>query len=120
MLLMDDRLETLTLWPYLKHVNIVLNADKVDFFYQCLEWIMRLSNTAHCNYQFLQYVLYIYKKDISNVVALVGENARINREFGTVVGERFVGFHIHRFHQAVKDILLQQEDLLSKIRYFMC
>ena len=77
------------------------------------------SNSSHEHHEFLKYVLSVYNKGLSNVVALVGDNASTNRDFGRLVGPCFVGCHSHRFHLAVKNMLVQHEDLLSNVKDVM-
>ena len=60
------------------------------------------SITANEHYDFLCFILSLYNKTLSNVVAMIGDNVNTNRAFSGRIGRNFVGFHSHMFALAVK------------------
>lgn len=54
------------------------------------------------HYEFLVFVIYVFGKDMCNVVAVVGDNCT-SREMSRRILLSFVGFHSHHFNLYVQD-----------------
>lgn len=76
--------------------------------------IDEFSSNALERFEFLRFVLSVYKKYVS-YIALVVDNASTYRSFGRQVISCFVACHNHRFNLAVKEKLQPHDDLLSKV-----
>ena len=78
-----------------------------------------VSFTAKDHYDFVTYVLNVYHKTWENVVCLVGDNCNTNKALATIAKRPLVGCASHRFNLAVKDVLKDYHDVLSKINSIM-
>ncbi|RHY05928.1 hypothetical protein DYB37_012316 [Aphanomyces astaci] len=76
-----------------------------------------LSAIAH--YDYLSFVLEVYGKNMSNVVALIGDNCSVNVAFARRCGLPLVGCASHRFNLFVNDILTDYEPLLEAVNDLM-
>lgn len=63
------------------------------------EYKERLSVQARLEY--IEFLLDIYKKDISNVVGLVGDNCSVNLSLATKFKTSFIGCASHRYKLAL-------------------
>ncbi|KAH9135418.1 hypothetical protein LEN26_006419 [Aphanomyces euteiches] len=77
----------------------------------------RMTSDAHL--EFMVFVLELYGKSWSNVVALIGDNCSTNIALARKAAVSFIGCASHRFNLAVKDILANHEPLLAKINRIM-
>lgn len=76
-----------------------------------------LSSAEHLD--FLKYTLSIYGKSIENVVAMVGDNENTNKAFARLAGCPFIGCASHRFNLAMKDIISEYRDEITKVNDLM-
>ena len=76
-----------------------------------------LSSDEHC--KLLEYVLELYGKNMSNIVAIIGDNVEMNKCLATNIGIPLVGCASHRFALAVKSYLTKFEPILDKINGLM-
>lgn len=67
----------------------------------------------------LEWVLSVFGKDLSNVVALIGDNVSTNKALALLVGCGFVGCASHRFNLAVKDLIGQEWALVEVVQKVM-
>ena len=64
-------------------------------------------------------MLEIYNKKVEDVVALIGDNVAVNKSFARNLGIPFIGCASHRFNLAVKDILEDNQLIISKVQSIM-
>lgn len=67
----------------------------------------------------LDFVLPVFNKDMSNVVALIGDIVSTNKSLAVLCGCGFVGCASHRFNLAVKDVLNVHADLIDVVHKIM-
>ena len=77
------------------------------------------SQDAEHHMEYLEFVLEIFGKSMSNVVALLGDNCATNRKFSKNAGIALVGCASHRLNLAVKEWLKPHSDLISKLNALM-
>ena len=71
------------------------------------------------HYEFLTYILNLYKKSWSNVVALIGDNVNTNKSLANRTGIPLVGCASHRLNLAMRDVLDEEEQLIERINSIM-
>ena len=57
------------------------------------------------HYDFLVFTLSVFKKDLSNIVTITGDNAEVNKSFGNKCQLPLIGCASHKFNLAVSSIL---------------
>lgn len=67
-------------------------------------------------FEYLEFVLSMYGREMRNLADLVGDNNSTNRAFARMVGPIFVGCHSHRFNFGVNDILGGHSDVIQKVQ----
>lgn len=72
-----------------------LGYDKVLLKITSMEY--ETSQSAREHLEFLDFVLDVYDRELSNVATLTGESTVTSRALSRMVGPHFVGCHIHRF-----------------------
>lgn len=77
------------------------------------------SQGAHQHTMYVEYVLNLFGKDMSNVVALCGDNCYTNKAFVDTVNKPLVGCSSHRYNLAVQDIFSEHKELLKKVNELM-
>ena len=77
------------------------------------------SLNADAHYEYLEFVLDLYGKQMSNIVALIGDNCSTNVAFARTVGVPLIGCASHRFNLFVSDILAVHEDVVQKVNRLM-
>lgn len=77
------------------------------------------SFTAVDHLEFLESILEIYGSSFSNVVAICGDNAEVNKALATLCGVPLVGCASHRFNLAVIDYLKPYDVIISKVNSLM-
>lgn len=68
------------------------------------------SLDAKENLRFKNFVLDVYKRDLSNVVALIGDNNWTNNLFENLAGKPLVVCELHRLIITVQDLLDEHEE----------
>ena len=76
-----------------------------------------LSARAHLEY--VTYVLGLFNRSLSNVVAFVGDNCSTNTSFASMVSGHYVGCASHRFNLALKDIFKEANTFIEKVHSVM-
>ena len=74
---------------------------------------------ADAHYDFLTYVLGLYRKTWDNVVCLIKDNVNTNKSLYKKKGIPFIGCGSHRVNLAVRDVLQEEEELICKINAIM-
>lgn len=74
----------------------------------------KTSQSAEEHFEFLTFVLSVFRRSMHNVVALINDNANTNRAFSWLIGSVLVGCHSPRFNLAVKDVIKNNKKLLTK------
>ena len=64
----------------------------------------------------LDWVSELYGKTLDNVVAIIGDNAEVNKALANLCGKPLIGCASHRFNLAIKVILKEQEHLIGRIQ----
>lgn len=77
------------------------------------------SMSANEHFEFLRFFVSVYGKEITIVVALIGDNTNTNRAFSRIFGKPSVGCLGHHFHLSVKEILQQENDFITKVKLIM-
>ncbi|RHY17778.1 hypothetical protein DYB32_010473 [Aphanomyces invadans] len=77
------------------------------------------SLSADDHYDYACFVLDMFGKNWSNVVALVGDNCSTNGAFSARSKVPLIGCSSHRFNLAVNDILVNYEPILSDVHTLM-
>lgn len=77
------------------------------------------SLNADDHIDFLKYILELYGKTWSNVIALVGDNVSVNKSISNKTGKPLIGCASHRYNLAVRDIIDGDIDLIDKIAAIM-
>lgn len=75
--------------------------------------------TAIEHYNFIEYVLSVYKKTLENVVAIIADNCDTNKALANLCLVPMIGCASHRYNLAVKDVLVEHSDLIDKINTIM-
>jgi len=78
-----------------------------------------LSQSAEEHVDFLDFVLEVFGRSRNNVAALIGDNANTNRAFARKFGAVFIGCHSHKFNLAMKDMLLEHDNVIEKVNVLM-
>eukprot|EP00171_Calliarthron_tuberculosum_P003101 IDg3101t1 len=76
-----------------------------------------LATNEH--FEFLSYILGVYGKSWSNVSCLVGDNVNCNKSLANKAKIPFIGCASHRFNLAMRVVLNDDEELISKINTIM-
>ena len=75
---------------------------------------------AKNHHELLEWTLELYGKNIeNNVVALIGDNAEVNKALANLCEKPLIGCASHKFNLAVSHYLKNYEDLLGKINDIM-
>ena len=69
--------------------------------------------------KFTEIVLSSYGKWWNNIAALIGDNCNTNRSMSKKAMVNFIGCASHRFDLAVKDIMVEYDDLVSTVNAIM-
>jgi hypothetical protein len=77
------------------------------------------SFDANSHYSFIVDVLELFGKSLSNVVSVVGDNARVNKFIADLMNLPFIGCSSHRFNLACKLFLEKYETQLENINSLM-
>ena len=78
------------------------------------------SFTAKAQYDFVVWVIEnVFKRSLTDVVAVIGDNCETNKAMCNLGGFNFVGCASHRFNLAVKKLLEEHEPLLVKVNALM-
>ena len=77
------------------------------------------SFTAADHVDFIKYTLSIYEKNLENVVALIGDNAEVNKSMAKLLGIPLIGCASHKFNLAVSAYLEKDNILLNKTNQLM-
>ena len=77
------------------------------------------SFNARDHYDYLEWVLGLYKKTFENVVCICGENAEVNKAIATLCNLPPLGCNSHRLNLAVKEITTTSSNLLEKANNLM-
>jgi len=77
------------------------------------------SQSAKAHQKYIEYVLNLYGKSMSNVAAIVGDNCNTNRALAKLCMVGFVGCASHRYNLAYKDLLTPQKDIIEKVSKVM-
>ena len=74
------------------------------------------NQTAENHKEFLEFVLGIFQKNLSNVICLVGDNCSTNLALANLCGKPLIGCAAHRFNLAIqKHLKDSHENLLTKV-----
>ena len=77
------------------------------------------SFTANDHYQFLEWVLSVYGKTMSDVIAIIGDNAEVNKALSNLCEKPLIGCASHRFNLAVSLFLKEHTEIIAKISDIM-
>ena len=77
------------------------------------------SFTANDHYQFLEWLLSVYGKTMSDVIAIIGDNAEVNKALFNLCEKPFIGCASHRFNLAVSLFLRDHAEIINKISDIM-
>ena len=77
------------------------------------------SLSADEHIEFLSYVLGLYTKSWENIVCLIADNVNTNKSISTKTKKPMIGFASYRFNFAVRNILHQEDELITKINTIM-
>ena len=77
------------------------------------------SFTANDHYQFLEWVLSVYGKTMSDVIAIIGDNAEVNKALSNSCEKPLIGCASHRFNLAVSLFLKEHTEIIAKISDIM-
>jgi len=77
------------------------------------------NQTAHNHCDLIRFVLNVFGKSVSNVIALTGDNCNTNKAIANQLGVGFIGCASHRFNIFVKQMILQETNLIESIREIM-
>ena len=75
--------------------------------------------TANDHYQFLEWVLSVYGKTMSDVIAIIGDNAEVNKALSNLCEKPLIGCASHRFNLAVSLFLKEHTEIIAKISDIM-
>jgi hypothetical protein len=76
--------------------------------------------TASAHKDFLDWMLEnVYNKSMSNVVAIIADNAEVNKALSKQCGKPFVGCASHRFNLAVVKLMDPYKEILNKLNGLM-
>ena len=76
--------------------------------------------TAEEHKTFLEWMLSnVYNKSLTNVVAIIGDNAAVNKTLADTCKTRFIGCASHRFNLAVNKLLEDWKEILDKVHSLM-
>ncbi|KAH9142373.1 hypothetical protein AeRB84_013546 [Aphanomyces euteiches] len=76
-----------------------------------------LNATSHKKY--LEFVLDVFGKTLSNIVVLICDNCSTNRALSRLLGIQLVGCASHRFNLFVGDILREKEEIVNLVNDLM-
>lgn len=71
------------------------------------------SQSAQAHFDFLKFLLFVYDRNLFDVVALVGDNTSTTRAFSMKLGHSFIGCHSHCFCLAVKDLIEEHRQVVE-------
>lgn len=74
-----------------------------------------LSQGADEHYDLIEFVLSLFGKEKSKVVAFVGDNSNTKRALERLFGSVSVGYHFHCFVLAVKHGIQEHEDVVNRV-----
>lgn len=77
------------------------------------------SQSADAYFEFTEFVLGVYGRNINNVTAMIGDNCKTNKSFVDKTGRGFIGCASHRFNLAVKDLIAEHEPAITKVHELM-
>ena len=69
--------------------------------------------------ELIQYILSVFNKSLANVVAIIGDNAELNKSTANLCGISLIGCVSHKVQLAVSRYLGRNECLLNKINTLM-
>ncbi|KAH9102731.1 hypothetical protein AeMF1_020740 [Aphanomyces euteiches] len=69
--------------------------------------------------KYLEFVLDVFGKTLSNIVVLIGDNCSTNRALSRLLGIPFVGCASYRFNLFVGDILREKEEIVNLVNDLM-
>lgn len=98
------------------------NENASGYLAACLAMSPLEDETTHSaeeHVEFLRFVLSVFGKDVSNVVALIADNCNVNRSISTKMGVPLIGCASHRFQLAVKEILKEDEGVITQVKQLM-
>ncbi len=78
------------------------------------------SFTAQDHKEFIEFTLSLYDKNLNNVVAIIGDNAEVNRATSRLCKIPIIGCSSHKLHLAITQYLCRYQDLLDKVNGIMC
>lgn len=102
---MGRLLETPVAFPYLPPFPVRKTANDHNLLLYMSPMEREASKNASEHYDFIFFFLSVYRKSISKMVLLVGDNANINRGMFRLVELLFVRCHSHLFNLAVKSFI---------------
>ena len=77
------------------------------------------SFTANDHYQFLEWLLSVSGKTMSDVIAIIGDNAEVNKALSNLCEKPLIGCASHRFNLAVSLFLRDHAEIINKISDIM-
>ena len=86
----------------------ILSNDKNEYETILLSFLPLASKTsfaANDHYEQIEWTLVLYSKSLGNVVALIGDNASVNKSLSNLCNKPLTGCASHRFNLAVKKFL---------------
>lgn len=79
----------------------------------------KTTRSAAKHVSFLQFVLSVFGKDVSNVEALIGDNCNINQSIRLKMRVSLTACVSHCFQLAGWDILAEKENVISHVEHLM-
>jgi len=77
------------------------------------------NQTAENHCELIEFVLNVFGKSTSNIIALCGDNCNTNKAIANKLEVGFVGCASHRFNLFVKNIIISEDVLIESIREIM-